>query len=332
MLALSCRAKQARLSRFRYFRRDRYPFSDKRRHRAGSVGAGHLLQGELNMPLFSMETLIAPISMPDAWEGIVAAGNLRPKDNRLLPEECDESEKIIWLERLRLFAVEHGGDLSILEPYKDFQGNALSRRPDPTWDQWIWLYQQIGARRGNRSMRDVIPIMACRDALLPFLETIPDKNLWDEYTSMLTLEQYEGPDNPFPYPNLEAAFQADAPEQMELLQMLCRDVSNEVILNRAVAEEKTAIVEFKLKTVPLEQKIQILTAAHASWEDPAPLFRRFLPMFKDEIAAWRDAWGNGFFWYLYRRPVLSQTLIERLPKKVLETFATCLAPVSRTAL
>ena len=93
------------------------------------------------MPLFSMATLIAPISMPDAWEGIVAAGNLRPKDNRLLPVECDESEKIIWLERLRLFAVEHGGDLSILEPYKDFQGYALSRRPDPKWDQWVWLYQ-----------------------------------------------------------------------------------------------------------------------------------------------------------------------------------------------
>ena len=139
---------------------------------------------------------------------------------------------------------------------------------------------------------------------------------------MLSQEQYEGPDNPFPYPKLEAAFQADAPGQVELLQMMCRDVSSKAIMNRAVAQEKTAIVEFKLKTEPLEQKIQILTAAHASWEDPAPLFRRFLPMFKDEIAAWRDPWGTGFFWYLYRRPVLSQTLIERLPKKVLETFGT----------
>ena len=274
------------------------------------------------MPLFSMETLIAPISMPDAWEGIVAAGNLRPKDNRLLPEECDEPEKIIWLERLRLFAVEHGGDLSILEPYKDFQGYALSRRPDPKWDQWVWLYQQIGARHRKKTLRDVVQIMAGRDALLPFLETIPNIVLWDEYKSMLSPEQYKESDTPFPYPNLEAAFQADAPEQMELLQMLCRDVSNEVILNRAVAEEKTAIVEFKIKTAPLEQKIQILTAAHASWEDPAPLFRRFLPMFKDEIAAWRDPWGNGFFWYLYRRPDLSRSLIEHLPKKVLETFGT----------
>lgn len=274
------------------------------------------------MPLFSIETLIAPISMPDAWEYVVSVGSLCPKDKRLLPEECDESEKIVWLERLRQFAVEHGGDLTILEPYKDYQGYALSRRPDPTWDQWIWLYQQIGARRGNRSMRDIIPIMACRDALLPFLETIPDKNLWDEYALMLSPEQYDESDTPFPYPNLEAAFQADAPGQVELLQLMCRDVTNEAILNRAVAQGKTAIVEFKLKTAPLEQKIQMLIAAHASWDDPAPLFRRFLPMFKDEIAAWRDPWGNGFFWYLYRRPVLSRPLIEHLPKPILATFGT----------
>ena len=274
------------------------------------------------MPLFSMATLIAPISISDAWEHIVAIGDLRPRDKRLLPEECNESEKIIWLERLRLFAVEHGGDLTILDPYKDYQGYALSRRPDPTWDQWIWLYQQIGERHRKISLQDAIQIMACRDALLPFLETIPDKNLWDEYALMLSPEQYDESDTPFPYPNLEASFQADAPGQVELLQMMCRDVTDEAILNRAVAQGKTAIVEFKLKTAPLEQKIQILTAAHASWEDPAPLFRRFLPMFKDEIAAWRDPWGNGFFWYLYRRPVLSRSLIEHLPKPILATFGT----------
>ena len=260
--------------------------------------------------------------MPEAWEHIVAAGDHRPRDKRLLPEELDVTEKIVWLERLRQFALDHNGDLAILEPYKDYQDYALSRRPDPTWDQWIWLYQQIGERHRMISLHDAVQIMAGRDALLPFLETIPDRSFWDMYKSMLSPEQYEESDNPFPYPDLEAAFQADAPERMELLQMMCRNVSNEAILNRAVAEEKTAIVEFKLKTVPIEQKIQILTAAHASWDDPAPLFRRFLPMFKDEIAAWRDPWGNGFFWYLYRRPDLSRSLIEHLPKKVLETFGT----------
>ncbi len=274
------------------------------------------------MPLFSMETLNGPISMPDAWERIVSAGDHRPRDKRLLPEELDESEKIVWLERLRQFALEHDGDLAILELYKDFQDYALSRRPDPKWDQWIWLYQQIGERHRKISLQDTIRIMACRDALLPFLETIPDSFLWSKYTSMLSPEQYEESDTPFPYPNLEAAFQADAPGQVELLQMMCRDVTNEAILDRAVAQGKTAIVEFKLNTAPLDQKIQILIVAHTSWEDPAPLFRRFLPMFKDEIAAWRDPWGNGFFWYLYRRPVLSRSLIEHLPKPILATFGT----------
>ena len=274
------------------------------------------------MPLFSMETLDDMISMPDAWERIVSAGDQRPRDKRLLPEEYDESEKIVWLERLRQFAVEHGGDLTILEPYKDYQDYALSRRPDPKWDQWIWLYQQIGERHRKISLQDAIQIMACRDAFLPFLESVPDIMFWNRYTSILSPEQYKESDTPFPYPNLEAAFQADAPGQMELLQMMCRDVSNEVILNRAVAERKTAIVEFKLNTAPIEQKIQMLIAAHASWDDPAPLFRRFLPMFKDEIAAWRDPWGNGFFWYLYRRPVLSRPLIEHLPKPILATFGT----------
>ena len=274
------------------------------------------------MPLFSMETLNGPISMPDAWERIVSAGDHRPRDKRLLPEELDESEKIVWLERLRQFALEHDGDLAILKPYKDFQDYALPRRPDPKRDQWIWLYQQIGERHRKMSLQDTIRIMACRDALLPFLESIPDSFLWSKYTSMLSPEQYEESDTPFPYPNLEAAFQADAPGQVELLQMMCRDVSNEVILNRAVAEGKMAIVEFKLKTASLEQIIKILTAAHTSLEDPVPLFRRFLPLFKDEIAAWCDPWGNGFFWYLYRRPILSQSLIEHLPKPILATFGT----------
>ena len=276
------------------------------------------------MPLFSMESLNRASSIKGAWDYIVSSRDRFPRDKCLLPDEIDIQEKIVRLEMLRQYALKHDNDLSILALYKDFRECALERRPDPTWDQWIWLYQQIGERHRDSSKHDVIQIMACRDALLPFLASVPDKVLWDKFKPMLLQEQPADPDMdlPFPYPDLEEAFQQDVPEKVELLQIMCRDVSSEAIMNRAVAQEKTAIVEFKLKTVPLEQKIQMLTAAHASWEDPVPLFRRFLPMFKDEIAAWRDAWGNGFFWYLYRRPVLSQTLIERLPKKVLETFGT----------
>lgn len=275
------------------------------------------------MPLFSMETLNRAASIKNAWDYIVSVGDRFPRDKLILPDEIAINEKIVWLEKLRQYALDNGSDLSILAPYKDFRKCALERRPDPTWDQWIWLYQQVGERHRNSSKRDVIQIMACRNALLPFLASIPDKVLWDKFKSMLSLGQIEKePDTPFPYPDLEAAFQADAPEKVELLQIMCRDVSIEAIMNRAVALKKMAIVEFKLKTAPIEQKIKILTDVHASWEDPVPLFRRFLPMLKDELAKWRDPWGNGFFWYLYRRPVFSQAIIEGLPKKVLATFGT----------
>ena len=277
------------------------------------------------MPLFSMESFNRAASMKVAWDYIVSStGDRFPRDKCLLPDEVDINEKIVWLEILRQYALKHGSDLSILAPYRDFRECALERRPDPTWDQWIWLYQQIGERHRDSSKHDAIQIMACRDALLPFLASVPDKVLWDKFKPMLSLEQPADPDMdlPFPYPNLEEAFREDAPEKVELLQTMCRDVSNDAILNRAVALKKKAIVEFKLKTAPIEQKIEILADVHASWEDPAPLFRRFIPLFKDEIAAWHDPWGNGFFWYLYRRPVLSQEIIKRLPKKVLATFGT----------
>ena len=274
------------------------------------------------MPLFSMETLFAPISMLDAWEYVVSVGNRRPKDNCLVPEECDESDKIIWLERIRQFALEHGGNLSVLEPYVDFRSYAWERRPDPTWDQWIWLYQQIGAYRGTHSMRVVIPIMACRDALLPFLASVPNKDIEDDYKEFFSMEQPEWSDTPFPYPNLEEAFQRDASAEVELLQIMCHGVSKEAILNRAIKMKKGSVVATMLKNAPIDKVIKILIGIHANWQDPASSFDHILPQREDEIAAWRDPWGNGFFWYLYRRPVLSLDIIRGLPPKVLATFET----------
>lgn len=160
------------------------------------------------MPLFSMETLNRAASIKGAWDYIVSAGNRFPRDKCLLPDNIDINEKIVRLEMLRQYAMEHGGNLSILAPYKDFRKCALERRPDPTWDQWIWLYQQIGERHHNSSKHNVIQIMACRNALFPFLASVPDKDLWDKFKPMLSPRQIEKePDTPFTYPDLEAAFQ-----------------------------------------------------------------------------------------------------------------------------
>ena len=274
------------------------------------------------MPLLSIEMLYSQASMKDILEKVLSAWNKGPTDKILLPEEISVEDKIIWLERIRQFALEHGGNLSVLEPYVDFRSYAWERRPDPTWDQWIWLYQQIGAYRGTHSMRVVIPIMACRDALLPFLASVPNKDIEDEYKEFFSVEQPDCSDIPFPYPNLEEAFQRDASAEVELLQIMCHGVSKEAILNRAIGMEKGSVVAAMLKNAPIDKVIEILIGIHATWQNPASSFDHILPQREDEIAAWRDPWGNGFFWYLYRRPVLSLDIIRGLPPKVLATFET----------
>ena len=107
-----------------------------------------------------------------------------------------------------------------------------------------------------------------------------------------------------------------------ITKMMCRHVTDEEILNRAMALGKGAVVASMLGTPSIDRIIEILIEAHASWENPATIFERLFPQHEDEIAAWRDPWGNSFFWYLYRRPVLSQTIIEGLPPKILATFET----------
>jgi len=114
------------------------------------------------MSLFSLETINAIGSIEAAWK-LLSAGAQVPHDKRLLPDELDVVERIVWLERLRQFALKCGSDLAILSDYRDFREYALERRPDPTWDQWIWLYQQIGERHRKFSLQDAVRIMACRD-------------------------------------------------------------------------------------------------------------------------------------------------------------------------
>ena len=129
-------------------------------------------------------------------------------------------------------------------------------------------------------------------------------------------------ESPIPYQGLEAAIQEDAPAKVAITKSMCRNVTDEKILARAAALKKGAVVASMLGSLPIDRIIEILIDAHANWENPAPLFEHLLPHHEDEIAAWHDPWGNGFFWYLYRRPFLSRSIIEGLPPKVLATFET----------
>ena len=295
------------------------------------------------MPLFQKETVSFDTIFQDypidaAWEHIVSIGTNRPDDHCLLSNGYNVEAKIIWMETLRQFALEHGDDLSVLESYTDFREYAGERRPDPSRDQWLWLYSQIrefhqrcdGLRDQNRYARiDVVPlikmfvnIMARRDAFLPFFAFVPDKAVWDKYHALTTPGQPQKITYPFPYPNLEAAINADAPAKVAIFKFMCGDVTDEEIFERAVDLEKGAVVASMLKNATFDRILEILLDAYTNWEDPTPLFEHILPQWENEIAAWRDPWGNSFFWYLCRRPKFSMDIVRYLPPKILATIET----------
>ena len=295
------------------------------------------------MSVFSRETFSKPISMEKAWQLIMAAKTKRVQGNYLLPgpsspisdslwplittilpKGLEESIIIIWLEQFRQYALEDGGKLAILKPYKDFQEYNQKCRPDPSQGEWLWLYTQIAERQCSVCdlFSTAVQIMGGRDALLPFLESIPDKELFDLFQKIKSPWQISVPALAISYHGLEAAIQEDAPAKVAITKITCRHVTDEEILNRAIVSGKGAVVASMLRDASVDRIVEVLITAHTNWENPAPLFEHILPQYEDEIAAWRDPWGNGFFWYLYRRPFLSRAIIEGLPPKVLATFGT----------
>lgn len=295
------------------------------------------------MTVFSVETFRTPFTIEEAWKRIVSAGKKHPRALCLLPRDGnipfgllirprtfysphveygpDEAE-IIWLEMFRQYAIKHDEKWTILNAYTDFQKYAEKARPDPTRSEWLWLYTQIAEHASDDLFRVLVQTMACRNALLPFLESIPDKELSNAYHRIKTPWLSTHPIPTIPYQGLDDAIQEDAPAKVAITKMMCRHVTDEEILNRAMALGKGAVVASMLGTPSIDRLVEILIEAHASWENPVSLFDCLLPQHEDEIAAWRDPWGNGFFWYLYRRPVLSRTIIEGLPPKILDTFET----------
>ena len=275
------------------------------------------------MSVFLPETFYNPIAIEDAWKRIMSDRNKRPRATYLLPRgcwvSCGEAE-IIWLERFRQCALDHCGNLSILKPYVDFQYYVENARPDPTRSEWIWMYSQIAEHACDELFRDLVRIMACRNALLPFLESIPDKEFSDAYYQIITPCLKKDSVPAISYQGLEAAIQEDTPSKVAISKMLCRHVTDEEILNRAIAVGKGAVVATMLGDAPVDRIVEVLIMAHTNWENPTPLFERLLPQYEDEIAAWRDPRGNGFFWYLYRRPTLSVDIIKSLPPKVFATI------------
>lgn len=284
------------------------------------------------MPLFSMETLRKQISFEAAWERVVAAGHDLPKDKHLAPRKVTYDWAKTWMEGLRHVALKHDGGLSLLESYIDFRKTVGGRRrPDPTRMQWIYLYSLVGERHRRIGPWEIGFLVGRRDAFFPFVDSIPDKAIWDCYQRFLKEPSHENVAtksdtaekvSPIRYPGLESAILEDAPAKVSITKIMCRDVTDEVILSRAIELEKGAVVASLIQEAPVDRIVDILITAHTNWVNPAPLFDHILAQREDDIAAWRDPWGNGFFWYLYRRPMPSMYIFRALPPKIRATFET----------
>ena len=257
------------------------------------------------------------------WETLrnaVLSGILPDHDGSLLPGDIPLADKIILLELARETAIASGLDLANLENRKDFAEWVGKRRPDPTRDEWLWLYSKIGVRHPILSVDEVVGIMAGRDAQLPFLRSAPDLRLVECYEKFF---EEDGEDEPveLSYPNLEEAIAEDSPAKLRIYQLLCRNITDSRLLNRAVSLKKPAVIGSLLKNWPSEQRIQKLVKILRHWDKPEELLVKAVESFGPEIASWHDDCGNGFFWYLYARdqPV-SEAMVDALSDEIVASW------------
>ena len=258
------------------------------------------------------------------WEPLrdaVLSGIIPDHDGNLLPEDMPFAEKIILLELARETAIANGLNLSALETRKDFAEWVADRRPDPTRDQWLWLYRNIGARHPIMDEDTVLGIMAGRGALLPFLRSAPDLRLVECYEKFFEGDTEDEPINELPYPQLEEAIKNDLPAKLEIYRIMCKTVTDEQVLNRAVSLEKPTVTSSLLNKLPPDQKIPQLIKALRHWTKPEELLVKAVESFGPEIASWHDDCDNGFFWYLYARdqPV-SEAMVDALSDEIIASW------------
>lgn len=273
------------------------------------------------MPIINEDTLRCEIVQK--LQTFVQSGLFAQQGDLILPETFSIADKVILLELTRKIALKNAVDCSALQGYSDFAELVYQRRQDPSREQWLWLFQNIGARHQILSVDEVCGIMAGRDALLPFLSFAPDIRLQKHYEKFFVDATEDDDPSPLPYPNLEEAINNDAPGKVKIYSLMCRNVTDKQILNRAVFLQKPHVVSSLLRNMPESQQVPMLIKIIRDWEHPEELLRICMESFGEKIAKWRDEYGNVFFWYLYGRnfPV-TQELINALSAEVIETFET----------
>ena len=251
----------------------------------------------------------------------VLSGILPDHDGCLLPGDTPLPDKIILLELARETAIASGLDLANLENRKDFAEWVGERRPDPTRDEWLWLYSKIGVRHPILSVDEVVGIMAGRDALLPFLRSAPDLRLVECYEKFFEEDGEDEPIDELPYPQLEEAVKNDVPAKLGIYRLLCRNITDNQILARSISLEKPAVTCSLLKKLPPMPRIQKLIMILRRWDKPEELLVKAVESFGPDIASWHDDYGNGFFWYLYaRNQPVSKAMIDTLPDEVIASW------------
>ncbi len=262
------------------------------------------------MAMFSEEEIKGPGFIKKAVAALYGGAG-QSDDGLLLPPSMTTGEKIVlceWIRRHEDFDLAWEGALS---RFDDFAEIVCNRRPDPTFDEWLWLYANLGHRHPNLSPEDACQLMAGRNALWPFLQTVPDHRirqiveLHDE-----AMAKTKGTD-PIPYPNLEEAIQSDSPGKVMLYRSICH-ADPPSVLARAMTLEKTNTVSDLLHGVSETEKARCLIRCMEHWQEPLPLLKSFAIKNADFMHLWRDSWGNSLFWYVYFREPIQRECAEFL--------------------